>query len=142
MRQEEKFQLLMGAMLYVCDTLSDDEAAGIFDDLCKFSEYEDCNWNTLMQEIFSGAQIIGVEPDLFAERLVLIVFSRRGDLSLFRVNTAAEGGHFDVSVCRLTEHGTPTEAFKTNVGDAMMRLTRLRAGEMLLHRQFGGTETC
>ena len=141
MKQKEKFRLLMGAMLYVCDTLSDDEAAGIFDDLCKFSKYEDCSWNTLMQEIFSGSQIIGVEPDLFAERLVLIVLSRKGDLSLFRISAATEGGCFDVSVCQLIEHGMPTEAFKANVGDAVMRLTRLRAGEMLLHRQFGGTET-
>ena len=138
MKREEKFRLLMGAMLNTVDTLTEEEAEGIFYDISKSAEYEDCGLSALRQELFSGAQVIKTKPDLFADRLTLTVFNdREVELSLFEIKASAEGEHFDVSVCRLTERGRPTELGMRYIGDALMRATRSRIYDEILTRHGG-----
>jgi hypothetical protein len=145
----EKERLLMGAMLHVCETLTEDEADQLYAALWNASEQEDCGYSSLLDgaahELLAGGEIINTEPNVGLSNLTLLILTDDGDLLTLDTDVdfslPPDEQHFGVSICRLTEHGRLTKAGMRAIGDELWKITSRRAREELArHRRPGGAE--
>ena len=147
MKQEDKFRLLMGAMLYVCDTLSDDEAEQLYTALWNASKQESCDYSSLQDgaahELLAGGEIIKVEPNIGFDILSLLIRTDSGDLVTLDTGVdfslPLDEQCFGASICHLTEHGKLTEEGMRAIGDRLWEITKHRARkEFARRRRLGG----
>lgn len=146
MEQEKEFRILMGAMLNVLSTLTDDEAEQLYTALWNASKQESCDYSSLLDgaahELLAGGEIINTEPNVGLDILSLLILT--DGRNLLTLDTGVDFSlpldeqHFDVSICRLTEHGRLTKAGMRAIGDELWEITRLRAREELARRRRHG----
>lgn len=139
MEQEKEFRILMGAMLNVLSTLTDDEAEQLYTALWNASEQESCAYSSLLDgaahELLAGGEIINTEPNVGLNILSLLILTDGGDLLTLDqgvdFSLPLDEQHFEVSICHLTEHGKLTPAGMRAVGDELWEITKRRAREEL-----------
>lgn len=139
MEQEKEFRILMGAMLNVLSTLTDDEAERLYAALWNASRQEECDYSSLLDgavhDLLAGGRIINTEPNPELDLLSLLILTDGGDLLTLDQGVdfclPLDEQHFEVSICHLTEHGKLTPAGMRAVGDELWEITKRRAREEL-----------